>query len=130
MPLDEIARRYADRLFQKSFEESLERQKADLERILAEHLGRNLGVMTGGYIAAYAGVLLDHINLLGEARADSLLKAYDRAGLAFDDTALSEIKSEVMQFCHQKQHNAVSAIGQTIKQTFGGSNQRILKGPP
>src|SRR5260370_37381172 len=36
-----------------------------------------------------------------------------------DDAALAEIKSELMEFCHQKQHNAVGAIGQITNQTFG-----------
>jgi hypothetical protein len=32
---------------------------------------------------------------------------------------MHETKEEVMQFCHQQQHNAVSAIGKVIRQTFG-----------
>src|SRR5205823_8787479 len=37
------------------------------------------------------------------------------------DTALREIKEEVMEYCHQQQHNSVGSIGQTITQAFAGA---------
>jgi len=64
---------------------------------------------------------------LVEARADSLLKAYERAGLPFDDAALREITEETNQYCHAQQHNAVAAISPLIGQTFGGQSQPNLR---
>jgi hypothetical protein len=121
MPLNEVARRYADRLFQNSLDEIVQKQNQVIATIRADHAQRNM-MMSGSYFAAYSKSLVEQIQLLGEARADSLLKAYEKAGLPFDDIALREIKDEVMQFCHQQQHNAVGAIGQVITQGFAGAS--------
>jgi hypothetical protein len=119
MPLNEVARRYADKLFLNSLEEILEKQRAELAKIGADHAKRNM-MMSGAYFVAHAKVLLEQIRLLGEAKADSLVKAYEKAGLPFDDAALQEITSEVTQFCHSQQHNAVASIGDKIQQVFAG----------
>jgi hypothetical protein len=120
MPLSEVARRYADRLFQNKLEEILERQKAEIAAVRADHARRNT-ISSGGYIAAHGRVLVEQIRLLGAARVDSLLKAYEKAAVPFDDTALNEIKSEALEFCHQQQHNAVGSIGETIRHAFSGN---------
>lgn len=119
MPLNDVARRYADSLFQNSLEEILEKQRAELVKIRADHAKRNM-VLSGSYFAAHARVLVEQIRLLGEARADSLLKAYEKAGLPFDDAALQEIKSEVIEYCHSQQHSAIGSMGNTINQAFLG----------
>jgi hypothetical protein len=119
MPLNQVARRYADTLFTNSMEEVLEKHRMELAKVRLQYGSHN--VMSGQYITAHAQVLLEQIRRLAEARMDSLIKAYEKAGLPLDDAAFNEIKDEVMQFCHQKQHNAVHSIGETIKQTFHGS---------
>lgn len=121
MPLEQVARRYAETLFSHKMEEILNQHQAELARVRSDHAQRNM-VMSGPYITAHARVYLEQIRLLGEARMESLIKAYEKSGVPFDDGAYNEIKAEVMQFCQQKQHNAVGAIGQVIKQTFQGSH--------
>lgn len=125
MPLDQVARRYADTLFAHRLEEILKRHQAELAKVRLDHTRRNT-VRSGLYISALAKVYVEQIRLLTEARMESLMKAYEKAGLPFNETAFQEIKDEVMQFCHQKQHNAVSAIAQTIQQTFQGSQPEGL----
>src|SRR5712692_9472684 len=119
MPLDEVGRRYADRLFQNSLEEITRRQLLRTSEVYEDFTKRNM-VQSGMYIKARADLLVEQIGLLGQARADSLLKAYEKSGLPFDDTALSEITTETNQFCHAQQHNAMAAIAPFIGQTFGG----------
>jgi len=110
-------------LFNSSLEEIIKQQQAKLAQVRVDHAKRNM-VSSGGNIAAQARVLVEQVQLLGEARSDSLLKAYRRAGLSFDDVAFNEVKAEVMGFCHQQQHYALAAIVRTIGTAFGG------QGPP
>ncbi len=77
-------------------------------------------VASGPYLNAQAQVLINQIDLLTQARSESLLRAYELSGLPFDDTALNEITDEVMQFAHQGQHNAVGMIGNVTHQALGG----------
>jgi len=106
-------------MFQTSQEEALRRQQARTSEVTADFIQRNM-VQSGMYIKARADLLIQLIDQLGQARADSLLKAYERQGLPFDDAALSEITTEVNQYCHSQQHHAVAAIGPLISQTFAG----------
>ncbi len=119
MPLDELARRYANNLFQNSEVEILHKQEAELVKVRADHAKRGL-VASSPHIAAQANLLLESIRLMGQARADSLLKAYEKAGMSLDEATFQEIKGEVMSFCHGQQHNAVGSIGGTIHQMFQG----------
>jgi len=106
-------------LFQASQEEALQRHQARTSEVIADFTGRNM-VQSGMYIKARADLLIHVIEQLGQARADSLLKAYEREGLPFDDIALSEITTEVNRYCHSQQHNAVGTVGPLISQTFAG----------
>lgn len=121
MPLNEVGRRYADRLFQKKLEEIVGVQGEKRASVQADFVRRGL-LMSGPHMAEQARLLAEQINLLGEARADSLLKAYEKSGLPFDDAALQEIRSEVLQFCQEQQHNAVPAITSMIGRTFGAQS--------
>ena len=124
MPLNDVARRYAERLFQKSQEEIIRKQLGERARVNSDFKNRNM-TASGMYVSAQGRVLIDQIQLLGDAKADSLLKAYERAGLPFDDAALHEIQSEVMEFCHRQQHGAVSAIGRTATEALGSSGSNV-----
>jgi hypothetical protein len=126
MPLNDVARRYADRLLQASQEEVLQRQQARTSEVIADFTKRNM-VKSGMYIKARADLLIQMIEQLGQARRDSLLKAYERQGLPFDDTALREITTEVNDYCHARQHNAVGAIWPLIGQTFVGPTPENLR---
>jgi hypothetical protein len=122
MPLDEVGRRYADRLFQNDLDEIVQKQNQEIVKIRAKH-STYKNLLSGSYFTEHSKALVEEIRHLGEARANSLLKAYEKSGLPFDDTALREIKDEVMQYCHNQQHNAVGSIGETIATAFSG-------GPP
>ena len=126
MPLNDFARRYADRLFHNRLEEITKLQGPRTSEVAADFTRRNM-MQSGMYIQARANLLVEQIRLLVEARANSLLKAYERAGLPFDDTALREITEETNQYCHTQQHNAVAAISPLIGQTFGGQSPPNLR---
>ena len=74
---------------------------------------------------------MEQIDLLTEARAASLVKAYEKSGLSFDDTALQEIRNEVIRFCHEQQDTTVGTIGEFIKRTWPGApveiNQAVVR---
>jgi len=126
MPLNDVARRYADRLFHNRLEEITKSQGPRTSEVVTDFSRRNM-MQSGMYLQARANLLVEQIRLLVEARADSLLKAYERAGLPFDDTALREITEETNQYCHAQQHNTVAAISPLIGQTFGGQSPPNLR---
>lgn len=129
MPLDAIARRYAETLMARAIEESVEKMQANLEKVRQEHAAQSPQnpLMSGPYITDHAKVYLEQVRFLSEARMNSLIKAYEKSGLSFDESTFNEIKTEVIQFCHQKQHHAVSAIGQIITQAFQGADPPGLR---
>lgn len=118
MPLSELGKRYAERLYQNSQETIITAHQAKIVEVRSDHTARGT-TMSGMYVSALSRALIEQIRQLAEARSDSLLKAYEREGLPFDDATLSDIKSEVMQFCQSKQHDAVNFVWQMISQTFG-----------
>jgi len=79
------------------------------------------------YIKARADLLIQLVEEWGRARVDSLLKAYERQGLPFDDTALSEITTDVNQYCHAQQQHTIAAIGPLIDQTFSSATPPSLR---
>jgi len=116
MPLDPIARRYADTLLTNATEELAQKLQTDLVNVREAHATQGT-LASGVCIRDQTKLFLEQISLLAQARMDSLIKAYEKSGLPFDQSAFNEIKPEVMEFCHQKQHHAVSAIRQIIGNT-------------
>lgn len=74
---------------------------------------------SGPHVAEHARLLVEQANVLGDAKFDSLLKAYERAGVPLDDNALQEIKNEVVQYTTDQQHSAVGSVAGLVRQTFG-----------
>src|SRR5215469_10359135 len=117
MPLDPIARQYADTLFNR-----------DLERITREYQQRDVSIRrdfaarnvmhSGPCISALSNSLGDRIQALATAKQDALLKSYQRAGIPFDDTALSEISQEVRQFCEIQANHATNSVQNLVNQMF------------
>jgi TIR domain len=127
MPLNDVGRRYADTLLWASIEQEMrQRQQTRTSEVVEDFTRRNM-MRSGMYIKARADVLVQYIEDAGRARMDSLLKAYARQGLPFDDAALREITSEVNQYCHAQQHNAIAAISPLIGQTFPGQTPPNLR---
>ncbi len=91
MPLDEVARRYADTLF-----------AAERNRLWRDQANRavNRGPQDGFAFINDAGVSgVEFMEALAHARADTLVAAYLRARLPIDDQAVAEIATEVDQVC-------------------------------
>src|SRR5438309_2605427 len=109
MPLDPVGQRYANNLFTKALDSITENQNLEIMKITAEHTARRT-IQSGMYFSAYAKVLSEGIRLRGEARVDTLLKAYQKSGLALDEAAIQEIKRETIEYCHNQQHHAVGAM--------------------
>jgi hypothetical protein len=127
MPLNEVARRYADNLFRQTLDEAVKRLEEQIPLLRNQFASRGV-LRSGPYLREEAKLHVDTIRTIGEARADSLLKAYELAGMPFDEVACSEAKSEVIEFCSNQQHSAVGAIGQTVRQFFGPNDLRLQEG--
>ena len=115
MPLDQDGRSYADALYHEWCEHIQKEYREKLADVHNDFIRRNL-VQSGMYAQAHAQVLVWHVDQMGEARTDSLLQAYERSGLPFDDAAFKDISSEVTQFCWGQQHHAVGAINDLLGQ--------------
>ena len=118
MPLDTDGRRYADNIFNNSFEDIANdhtRQTAEIR----EDFAMRGQIASGPYVVALGRAVVDQIRRLAQARADSLLKAYERSGLPFDEAAVHEITAEVTNLCDSQQHHALLHVGQVVQQTFG-----------
>lgn len=117
MSLSEIGRRYAESLFQNDLEEIMQKHQTDVVNLSSQY-AQHGGIKAGSHFTEYTALLVEHIRRLGDARMNSLLKAYEKSGVPFDDDAMHQIKDETIQVCHQQQHNAVGLIGPMIDQTF------------
>jgi hypothetical protein len=124
MPLDQLARRYADEMYNTRLEEIVRTQQDKKAENRAKHVSRGLAI-SGSVVAQDARIQVETIKLLAEARVETLVKAYERAGLPFDDTALSEISQELTQFCETQKTHAAAAVVQSVNQTFGGQANMI-----
>lgn len=118
MLLDDVGRRYADNLFTHSLENITKDQNRETAEIRADFARRNM-LGSGGYIAALGRAALKQMSLLAQAKADSLVKAYEKSGLPFDDSALQEVTVEVAQLCKSQQDNVILNLSQTMRQIFG-----------
>src|ERR1700751_3329152 len=126
MPLNEVGRRFADNLFWQTFHKAIQHRDEQIP-LLRNHFASQGALTSGIYISAEAKLLIETIRIGGEARADSLVKAYEVAGIPFDEIVCGEIKSEVVEFCTNQQHAAVGTIGQTVSQFFGQNNYALQK---
>jgi hypothetical protein len=120
MPLDQIARRYADEMYTTRMEDILRAQQAKVAESRANHARRGLP-MSGIAVSNEAKIRAETAGLLAEARVETLLKAYERAGVPFDESVLQEITAEVEQFCNTKKKHAADAVAQSANQTWGGN---------
>jgi len=119
MPLDADGRRYADNLFQNSAEDIEKDALRQTAEIHAAFSKRSIWLPCPHYAGALGRVFLDHFRRLAQARMVSLLSAYEKAGLPFDDACLQEIETEVVQFCNTLQQEAALRIEQEAQRVFG-----------
>jgi hypothetical protein len=55
---------------------------------------------------------------LAQAKADGLVKAYEKSGAAFDDATLREITDEVEQFRRLRQQQAIQLLAGEVQRVF------------
>jgi hypothetical protein len=104
MPLDRVGKEYAAMLYQNAQESILADRAQELQNVATDFGRRNM-VQSGMYLSARAKVIGKHAGSMAEARARTLLQAYEMAGQALDQTTLQEIYGEVDQLCEaQKRH--------------------------
>jgi TIR domain len=120
MPLDQVARRYADEMFTTRLEEIIQDQQRKRVENRVNHARRGLAV-SGSLVAEEGRIHGETVGLLAEARMETLVKAYERAGMPFDDAVLQEITAEVTQFCEIKKAQMTDTLTQSAAQTFGGA---------
>jgi hypothetical protein len=122
MPPDQIARHYADEMFTGKMEKIVNDQQKKRAEVRADHARRGL-IMSGSYVASEGRIQAETIRLLAEARAETLLAAFARAGIPLTDAVVGEITAEVNDFCTIKKQQTARNLAQFTSQTFGGQEQ-------
>jgi hypothetical protein len=112
MPLPAVARQYADNLFAKKSDEIGAEYQRALEDIAFD--SRRIDD-SGLHIRRCISFSVHYIDLLVKSRMATLLAAYDLAGILFDDAAFHEVKSDVVDYCHNRQHDAIGLLGRQIR---------------
>jgi diguanylate cyclase (GGDEF)-like protein len=102
MPLDSVARRYAETLF------SAQRDK--LAHELSAQVADGQPRQVHEFVARLERKGVEFIEALAHSRADSLLAAYSRAQVLVDDAAVEEIFAEVNQLCEIQGANIADRI--------------------
>jgi hypothetical protein len=120
MPLDEISRRYADSIYQRRLHEIGGDAEQEINQLRNRHASTG-SILTGRYIYEHFELLLARVDTLAQAKAEGLMRAYEKSGLPFDDKAFQESRMEVVEFCHQEQHSLIGSMGQVTRQTFGAN---------
>jgi hypothetical protein len=117
MALDEIARRYADSFYQRRLHE-LPDGEQEISELRNQHASRG-SLRSGNYVHELSQLLLRRVDTLAQSKAEGLVKAYEKSGLAFDESAFHESKREIVEFCHSQQHNLIGSLTPMVRQTLG-----------
>jgi hypothetical protein len=115
--LDGTGRSLADNLFTKKMEQISAQQQEKIVAIRSDHVRRNM-TMSGMHMMAQVKVLAEQIKLLGQAKAEALLTAYKESGIPLDASSITEITTEVLNYCRAQQNGAINAMHNVILQTF------------
>ena len=73
---------------------------------------------SGGHMRQIVELLLAKIKRIVSARADCLLKAYEKTGKPIDDGVFAEISNDVIQVSSNEQHRAIAAMAEKVQQAF------------
>lgn len=120
MPLNQLARRYADESFNGRMEKIIAEQQRKRADIAANHASRGT-VRSGPFASAVVMNEAGTVRLLARARAETLLSAYEKAAVPFDESTLHEITNELSQFVQIKEQHLTGFVSQFVNQTFGSS---------
>jgi hypothetical protein len=99
MRLDEQLQEYADKLLLKRRREIDAELQKNLEAVIRQSTPPG-SILPGLLVKGLVEVYFDRIRHLGHARMNSLVTAFDEAGVALDKHFLQEIKSQVVALCH------------------------------
>src|SRR5437879_3490047 len=97
MPLTDKARHYADEVFTKRQEEIAKQLQNELVEIRRKWARRNL-VQSGGYAKSIADAHIEMVRRLAQARVETLVNAYERAGIKLNNEETRAVSDEAMQF--------------------------------
>lgn len=120
MPLDTDARRYADNLFAQAQDE-IETEFVKKSNALYQDFTFRKMIRSGGYISAVTNNFIEKLERLCEAKIQTLLIAYEKAGLPFDKDAHLDISNEISQYRIQTEMVFVGRIRSITASTFQGS---------
>jgi hypothetical protein len=112
--LDEQLQTYADKLLLKRRREIDADLKKDLEVVVKRSTPPG-SVLPGLLVKGLVKVYVDRIRHLGHARMNSLVTAFEDAGVALDKDILQEIKSQAIALCHSEQHQIFNAIPNVLQ---------------
>jgi hypothetical protein len=117
MALDEIGRRYADGFYQRRLHE-LPNEEQEIGALRNQHASRG-SLRSGNYVHELCQLLLRRVDTLAQSKAEGLVRAYEKSGLAFDENAYHESKREIVEFCHSQQHSLIGSLTPMVRQTLG-----------
>jgi hypothetical protein len=120
MPLDEVGRRYADSIYQRRLHEISGNEEQEINQLRNQHVSRG-SILSGAYIHDHFKLLLERADILAQAKADGLVRAYEKSGLPFDEAPFQDVKREIVDFCHSQQHDLIGSMTQVVRQTFGAN---------
>ncbi len=118
MALNQVGKRYADKLYLESLESISKAQREELVKIRQDFAARNM-TRSGPYFTAQMQALLKQVELLTQAWVDSRLAAYNTSGAKLDDAAFQEMRVEAKRICEQQGRNVIQNLQNQIGQTFG-----------
>lgn len=116
MPLDKVAQQYADQLFTKKMGELARDHGQRISTINADFAKRGL-VSSGPRMQALVAAGIEHAGEVAQARVDSLLMAYEKAGSPFDQQAVEGIINDVAQICEVRKGSLLQEMALTIRRT-------------
>ena len=118
MPLDKIARRYAEQLFVQKLEK-IARDHDERLVAIRRDFARRGGIQSGAYISTLAQVGIARVEDMARARTDSLLSAHTKSRVPLSDQVVEEILAQVIPLCETQKQSLITMMGETIRHTFG-----------
>ncbi len=109
MPLDEHARRYADSLFTDQIEESSRKYEDSIASTTNQLAARGL-ITSGAYYSELVRLGIERARELANARADTLITAYERAKVPIDGQAADDIVREAVECCEAQRGHLTNSI--------------------
>jgi hypothetical protein len=107
MPLDPVGRRYAQAEFTQ-LSDNLVREHQKKSIATKSQFAGPISRGSGSYFQMAVQNGIQFIEALTQARLDTLVKAYEKAHLPFDNQAVREIFGEVTEICESSGRNVIS----------------------